>query len=69
MATIRLLQDVVGSGPVQGATGDILEVDHATAAVWADGIRAERVVTREVPVETAVDRGAPGRTRPATKSQ
>lgn len=42
MPAIRLLTSVVG-GAVEGAAGDIVEVDKATAKVWADGIRAELV--------------------------
>lgn len=41
---IRLLTSVAGDGPVVGDVGDILTVDAATARVWADGVRAERVV-------------------------
>lgn len=43
MPVIRLLTAVVG-GAVEGAAGDELEVDKATAKVWADGVRAELVV-------------------------
>lgn len=46
MARIRLLTSVQGSGPVVGQPGDVLEVDNATARVWADGERAERVTDR-----------------------
>lgn len=44
MVPIRLLTSVVG-GPVEGAAGDVVLVDEATASIWADGERAERVVT------------------------
>lgn len=43
MASIRLLTSVQGFGPVVGDPGDVLEVDDATARVWADGERAELV--------------------------
>ena len=57
MPRIRLLTSVEGGGPVFGAAGDVLTVDAATARVWADGIRAERVIEREVKPERAVTRG------------
>jgi hypothetical protein len=57
MPRIRLLTSVAGDGPVQGSTGDVLVVDAATAKAWADGVRAERVIEREVPIERAVTRG------------
>lgn len=43
MPRIRLLTAVAGEGPVTGKRGDVLDVDAATARVWADGERAERV--------------------------
>lgn len=43
MPLIRLLTSVEGDGPVRGQVGDVLSVDAATARVWADGERAERV--------------------------
>ena len=43
MQRIRLLTSIQGYGPVVGDAGDVLEVDDATARVWADGERAERV--------------------------
>jgi ribosomal protein L24 len=55
-ARIRLLTSVHGDGPVVGDAGDVLEVDHATAEVWADGVRAERVIERQAEPETAVRR-------------
>jgi hypothetical protein len=61
MARIRLLTSVVGDGPVQGDVGDELDVDAATARVWADGERAERVTTSRSP-ETPEGRGAQRRT-------
>lgn len=42
MIPIRLLTSIAG-GPVEGAAGDVVHVDPRTAAVWADGERAERV--------------------------
>ena len=48
MPRIRLLTSVEGGGPVHGERGDVLVVDARTARVWADGIRAERVLEREV---------------------
>jgi ribosomal protein L24 len=53
---IRLLVSVAGDGPVSGDVGDVLEVDGRTARVWADGVRAERVVNRAVETERAVER-------------
>ena len=59
MPLIRLLTSVVGSGPVSGDAGDEIRVDGPTAAVWADGVRAELVRTEKRekavtgPVETA----------------
>lgn len=50
MVAIRLLTSIAG-GPVEGAAGDVVEVDPATAAVWADGDRAEFVATKGVPVD------------------
>lgn len=49
MPRIRLLTSVVGDGPVHGETGDVLDVDAATARVWADGERAERVKPTRTP--------------------
>jgi hypothetical protein len=60
MARIRLLTSIQGDGPVVGNAGDELEVDPATARVWADGERAERVIVREHSVERAVERGRRG---------
>lgn len=63
MPEIRLLVAVAGErGPVRGNAGDILTVDSATARVWCDGERAERVLDRTVPVERTVTIPA-GRTR------
>ncbi len=53
MPSIRLLQDVAGTGPVQGSAGDVLAVDGRTASVWADGVRAA-LVRDAPPVEVAV---------------
>jgi hypothetical protein len=47
---IRLLTSVQGGGPVVGDAGDVLDVDEATATVWADGERAE-LVAAPIPVE------------------
>lgn len=44
MVPIRLLTSVAG-GSVEGAAGDVVLVDEETASIWADGERAERVVT------------------------
>jgi hypothetical protein len=41
MPRIRVLTDVAGDP--SWSTGDVVEVDAATAAVWADGERAELV--------------------------
>lgn len=49
MVAIRLLTSIAG-GPVEGAAGDVVEVDEATAEVWADGIRAE-LVEQEEPMD------------------
>lgn len=43
MVPIRLLTSVAG-GSIEGAAGDVVLVDEATARIWADGERAERVV-------------------------
>jgi hypothetical protein len=56
MARIRLLTSVQGDGPVTGDAGDVIEVDNATARVWADGERAERVIERSEKPERAVTR-------------
>lgn len=56
MPLIRLLTSVVGDGPVSGDAGQELEVDARTARVWADGVRAERVIQRSEQVERAVQR-------------
>lgn len=53
---IRLLTHVYGRGAVTGNAGDVLTVDAATAKVWADGVRAERVIDRSDDVERAVER-------------
>lgn len=47
MPRIRLLTSVAGDGPVNGEVGDVLDVDAATARVWADGERAERVASEK----------------------
>lgn len=52
MTKIRLLTSIVGAGPVSGAPDDELDVDDEVAAVWADGVRAERVGSS--PPETAM---------------
>lgn len=55
MPQIRLLVGVAGDrGPVRGDAGTVLTVDNATARVWCDGERAERVIDRETPVERTV---------------
>jgi hypothetical protein len=54
MPRIRLLTSIQGRGAVTGNVGDVLEVDNATARVWADGERAERVIDRQERVERAV---------------
>jgi hypothetical protein len=54
MPRIRLLTSVQGRGAVTGNAGDVLEVDNATARVWADGERAERVIDRQERVDRAV---------------
>ena len=57
MPRIRLLEDApAGHGPLQGRAGDVLDVDVETAHAWADGVRAERVVSREPRIERAVER-------------
>lgn len=56
MPRIRLLTSVAGGGPVSGRTGDVIEVDAATAQVWADGERAERVIERQAKPERAIKR-------------
>lgn len=58
MVAIRLLTSIAG-GPVEGAVGDVVEVDARTAAVWADGIRAERVAGR-TPVDEERTAGPAG---------
>lgn len=58
MPRIRLLTSVAGDGPVSGDAGQVLEVDNRTAQVWADGVRAERVIERQQRPERAVTRGA-----------
>lgn len=63
MPRIRLLTGVSGDGPVSGDAGDELEVDARTAQVWADGVRAERVVDRPAPVDRAVRMPRPDRRR------
>lgn len=50
MVPIRLLTSIAG-GPVEGAAGDVVEVDPATAAVWADGERAELVAMKGVTMD------------------
>lgn len=55
MPRIRLLTSVAG-GPVAGDAGQVIEVDNHTARVWADGVRAERVIEREQEPEKAIDR-------------
>lgn len=52
MPRIRLLTSVAGTGPVVGRPGQVLEVDAATAKVWADGERAELVNERVEKIET-----------------
>lgn len=42
MARIRVLQ-AVGGLDFSWAPGDVVEVDEAAAAVWADGVRADLV--------------------------
>jgi hypothetical protein len=54
MPRIRLLTSVQGRGAVTGNAGDVLDVDNATARVWADGERAERVIDRQERVDRAV---------------
>jgi hypothetical protein len=55
MPRIRLLVSVAGDrGAVRGDAGTVLTVDNATARVWCDGERAERVIDREIPVERTV---------------
>ena len=54
MPRIRLLTSVAGDGPVVGDAGDVLDVDSRTASVWADGVRAERVIERDARPERAV---------------
>jgi len=44
MPKIRLLTSIAGNNGVEGDYGDIIEVDEKLAKVWADGVRAERVV-------------------------
>jgi hypothetical protein len=61
MPRIRLLTSVQGDGPVHGDVGDEIEVDAATARVWADGERAERVLDRQEPIERTVRRSRGGR--------
>ncbi len=56
MPKIRLLVSVAGDGPVQGDAGTEIEVDARTAQAWADGVRAERVIERQVSPERAVTR-------------
>lgn len=56
MPRIRLLTSVAGDGPVSGDAGQVLEVDNRTARVWADGVRAERVIERQERPERAVTR-------------
>lgn len=56
MPRIRLLTSVAGDGPVSGDAGQVLVVDARTARVWADGVRAERVIERSARVERAVVR-------------
>ena len=56
MPRIRLLTSVSGGGPVHGDPGDVLVVDAPTARAWADGVRAERVIDREVKPERAARR-------------
>lgn len=56
MPRIRLLTCVAGDGPVAGDVGEVIEVDSRTARVWADGVRAERVIERAVEPERAVRR-------------
>ena len=58
MPKIRLLTSISGGGPVFGDAGDVLTVDNATARVWADGVRAERVIERSVKPEKAIERRA-----------
>jgi hypothetical protein len=52
MPKIRLLTSVVGTGAVVGSPGDELVVDRKTAAVWADGVRAELVIEESAPRRT-----------------
>lgn len=56
MPRIRLLQSIAGDGPVSGDALDVLEVDSRTARIWADGVRAERVIERQANPERAVER-------------
>lgn len=56
MPRIRLLQSIAGDGPVSGDALDVLEVDSRTARIWADGVRAERVIERQAKPERAVER-------------
>jgi hypothetical protein len=55
MPRIRLLVSVAGDvaqrNSVAGDAGTVLTVDNATARVWCDGERAERVIDREPVVE------------------
>lgn len=55
-ARIRLLTSVSGDGPVSGDAGEELVVDSSVARVWADGVRAERVIERSERPERAVRR-------------
>jgi hypothetical protein len=52
MPKIRLLTSVVGTGAVVGSPGDELVVDRKTAAIWADGVRAELVIEESAPRRT-----------------
>jgi len=56
MPRIRLLTSVAGGGPVAGDAGEVISVDARTARVWADGVRAERVIDRSEHPERAVQR-------------
>ena len=53
LVELRLLTSVQGDDGVSGDAGDVVVVSPRVARVWADGVRAERVLNRVVPVEHA----------------
>lgn len=64
MARIRVLQSVAGLD-FSWAPGDVVELDDESAAMWADGVRAEAVEE----METTAARSRRGGRAPKTETR